>query len=238
MTHYSRRFALRLLSTLATPWVLKASLASPENEERGTEARVGRLIAHTRQLLAGLHAAELTPFRAEWPAAPPLRRTDPSTVPVLRWLPETLKAAPRFSHPVAQALIAAAPSLAWRRSYSAAAVGEEFYERYGWTELVGLTGPLPGEHLACGFLVLGPEVTYPRHRHEAEEIYIPLSGTARWQGGDGRWIEQAPGSVIHHAREEPHAMQTAARPLLALYLWRSENLAQKSRLDPAPGAGG
>jgi hypothetical protein len=41
--------------------------------------------------------------------------------------------------------------------------------------------------------------------------------------------------VIHHAPYVPHAMQTGQEPLLALYLWRSENLAQQSRLDPAPG---
>jgi hypothetical protein len=31
-------------------------------------------------------------------------------------------------------------------------------------------------------------------------------------------------------------MQTGEEPLLALYLWRSENLAQESRLDPAPSS--
>jgi hypothetical protein len=30
-------------------------------------------------------------------------------------------------------------------------------------------------------------------------------------------------------------MQTGQEPLLALYLWRSANLDQGSRLDPAPG---
>jgi hypothetical protein len=29
-----------------------------------------------------------------------------------------------------------------------------------------------------------------------------------------------------------HSMQTAAEPLLAMYIWRSEQLNQKARLDP------
>jgi len=89
----------------------------------------------------------------------------------------------------------------------------------------------------CGVLLLGPHVTYPPHRHEADEIYVPLAGTAAWKHGNEGWRERLPGSVIHHAPYVPHAMQTGQEPLLALYLWRSEDLAQQSRLDPAPGPG-
>jgi hypothetical protein len=80
-------------------------------------------------------------------------------------------------------------------------------------------------------LLLGPATHYPRHRHEAEEIYMPLAGTAAWQQGDGDWRDQLPGTVIHHQPFEPHAMRTHAEPLLALYLWRGAGLAQKARLD-------
>jgi quercetin dioxygenase-like cupin family protein len=80
--------------------------------------------------------------------------------------------------------------------------------------------------------MLGPATLYPHHRHEAEEIYVPVSGTAAWQGGDGIWRDKPPGAVIVHERNEPHAMRTSSEPLLALYLWRSAQLDQKSRLDP------
>jgi len=141
-------------------------------------------------------------------------------------------AAPTSSARLVSALVAAAPGLAWRRSYTAAETGATFFDNYGWTELVGLTGPARSEHLACGMLLLGPDVTYPRHRHEAEEIYVPLVGTAAWLGAGEQWIDQPPGTVIHHASHEPHAMRTGQSPLLALYLWRSANLDQKSQLDP------
>ena len=93
--------------------------------------------------------------------------------------------------------------------------------------------PIACDGIACGFLILGPATHYPRHRHEAEEIYLPLSGTAAWQQGDAIWREQPPGTLIHHVSNEPHAMRTGAGPLLALYLWRSANLTQKARLDAA-----
>jgi mannose-6-phosphate isomerase-like protein (cupin superfamily) len=122
----------------------------------------------------------------------------------------------------------AAPTMAWRRTYTEADVGAAFLQNYGWSEIVGTSGPLPSERVACGFLVLGPQIHYRRHQHEAEEVYIPLAGTASWQQGDGGWSDYAPGTVIHHDRNEPHAMRTGTRPLLALYLWRSADLRQKA----------
>jgi len=214
----------------ATFVAIRSSHAS--NQEPMTD-----LLDQARALLTDLHASELTPFLKEWPASSERRTSPPSSVPVLSWLPNIQRSAAAFSAPLVDALVGAAPSLGWRRSYSPAAVGAQFYENYGWAEFAGLTGPTPSKRLACGVLLLGPHVTYPPHRHEADEIYVPLAGTAAWKHGNDGWRERLPGSVIHHAPYVPHAMQTGQEPLLALYLWRSENLAQESRLDPAPGPG-
>jgi hypothetical protein len=193
------------------------------------------LLAHARALLAGLGSAELGRFLREWPARTPSRHPAPAAVPALRWLAELQSDAPAFSAPLVDALASAAASLEWRRSYSPEAVGAVFYDNYGWTELAGNTGPVASDRLACGVLILGPRLTYPSHRHEAEEIYVPLAGAALWQRGAGPWREQSPGAVIRHARHEPHAMQTLQSPLLALYLWRSRDLNQKSRLVAPDG---
>ncbi len=64
---------------------------------------------------------------------------------------------------------------------------------------------------------------------------MPLSGTAAWLQGDAVWRDRTPGTLIHHLSEEPHAMRTREEPLLAMYLWRSENLRQKARLDGRAG---
>jgi hypothetical protein len=227
MTDFARRTLLRQV-------LGSAALLAVRSLHASIEAPAGDLLAQARVLLTDLHAGELTPFLEDWPSPSEPRSVPPSSVPVLRWLPHIRQSASAFSAPLVNALVATAPSLAWRRSYSPAAVGPQFYENYGWTEFAGLTGPMPSQHLACGVLLLGPHVTYPPHRHEAEEIYVPLAGTAAWRHGEEGWRERPPGTVIHHASYDPHAMQTGREPLLALYLWRSENLAQESRLDPAP----
>jgi hypothetical protein len=191
-----------------------------------------KLTADANELLTALRAPELSPFLDEWPVSHGRRSARPEPVPVLRCLPELRAAAPSFSARLTNAVADAAPLLAWRRSYSSAQVGDAFLENYGWTELMGLEGPTPSERLACGMLILGPHVIYPLHWHEAEEIYVPLVGKASWKCGSEGWREREPGEVIYHARHQPHAMRTGACALLALYLWRSDDLKQKSRFAP------
>jgi hypothetical protein len=212
--------------------VLEASSAGGlEGKTTDPHPEPETLIKHTHALLGSLRAAALGPFLADWPLASERRPVVPSALPVLRWLPEAQAAAPALSLELVNDLCGAAPSMAWRQTYTTAEVGAAFLQNYGWSEIVGLSGPLASERIACGFLLLGPHTCYPRHRHEAEEVYIPLAGTASWQQGDGRWRERPPGTVIHHASDEPHAMRTGERALLALYLWRTANLHQKSHFD-------
>ena len=190
------------------------------------------IAARIRKLLKSLQEPALAPFLADWPSTSRQRTITASQLPVLRWLPEIARDAAPFGFELAAAVHRAAPSLAWRQTYTAKDLDRAFLDNYGWSEILGSgNGVLASERIACGFLILGPSTHYPRHRHEAEEIYLPLSGTAAWQQGDADWRDRAPGALIHHASDEPHAMRTGGSPLLALYLWRSDNLAQKARLD-------
>jgi tetratricopeptide (TPR) repeat protein len=189
------------------------------------------LAVQARRLLVGLQAPQLAAFLDAWPSATARRRLAPEGIPALRHLSAASAGAPPFSAAFVSAFAAAAQTLAWRRSYTQAEVGADFLDNYGWTELIGLKGPVPSDRLACGVLLLGPRVVYPPHHHEAEEIYVPLSGAAQWRHGDEPWRQLAPGTVIHHLPNASHAMRTGEAPLLALYVWRSKDLAQESRLD-------
>jgi hypothetical protein len=120
--------------------------------------------------------------------------------------------------------------LEWRQTYSADDFGAAFLERYGWTELIGLRGPIASERIACGFLMLGPGIDYPAHAHEAEELYLPLAGTALWRRDESDFVSRRPGAPIVHRPWEPHAVRTQAEPLLALYVWRGGELAAKSKI--------
>jgi hypothetical protein len=183
------------------------------------------LAAATRRLLGTY--PELGEWLADWPAA--RRDVVAADLPVVRHLAVLPDLASEATRPLVEALVAA-PGLAWRQTYATADLGAGFLDRYGWTELVGTRGTLASARLAVGFLLLGPATLYPRHRHAAEEIYIPLAGTAAWLRGDEGFVKRAPGVVIHHPPHVPHAMRTGAEPLLALYLWRGGDLAEKSTL--------
>lgn len=157
------------------------------------------------------------------PAARPL--------PVLRWLPGMAADAGACCEDFVKALSMEAHDLRWQQTYGIEDVGARFLENYAWVEILE-PGPVGGApQISCGALVLGPDTLYPAHRHEAEEIYLPLVGTAEWQQGDSVWRERPPGTLIHHSSEEPHAMRTGEHPLLAIYLWRSSDLRQDARLD-------
>jgi hypothetical protein len=186
-----------------------------------------------KELLESLRCPRLMPFLADWPGTYRSRAVPACSLPVLRWLPHI--AAERFAFAVdlVAAVCRAAPSMAWRQTYSPSEVDAAFLENYGWSEILGNNAPIAAERVACGLLLLGPSTHYLSHRHEAEEIYLPLRGTASWQQGDSVWRYRTPGTLIHHAGDEPHAMRTGAEPMLALYLWRGSGLAKKARLDSA-----
>ena len=185
-----------------------------------------------KELLESLREPALAPFLEVWPRACTTRTSVAGSLPVLRWLARIDANRAGFADALVAAVCRAAPSLAWRQTYAVGELGRDFLDNYGWSEIIGATGPVASECLACGFLMLGPATHYPRHRHAAEEMYLPLRGTAHWQQGHAPWRELSPGTLIHHAGDEPHAMRTGADPLLALYLWRGSNLAEKARLEP------
>ena len=198
------------------------------------------LALQAHRLLRSLDEPSLAPFLVDWPDLSGSRAVasglqvpeleSASTLPVLRCLPDFAADQSGFGAPLVADLCRNHHLLMWRQTYAACDVGDAFLRNYGYAEIVG-TKSIPSRRMACGFLILGPSTLYPRHRHAAEEIYIPLRGTARWEQSDAVWRERRPGAVIHHASEEPHSMQTGAEPLLAMYIWRSDQLNQKARLD-------
>ncbi len=187
-----------------------------------------------RAVLDCLHQFDdpiLTSYLQSWPAPGwQVRPWQPRTLPVTDYLPLAVRASVPATAPLVSQLSEVAGALFWGQTYSAGDFGADFLTRYGWSELVGQRGPLPSEAIACGFLMLGPDTDYPKHRHAAEELYLPLCGDAAWQRGDAAWTTLAPGTLIHHAPWVPHAMRTARTPMVALYLWRGGDLSAKSEI--------
>ena len=191
------------------------------------------LVIAVRQFLEDLNEIHLKPFLSEWPLTKGMTfSTLSNSLPVLSYLPAVVKAADKKTERLVKMLVSLANSLAWGQTYSAHDLGLGFLEKYGWTEIIGQRGPIASDRIACGFLLLGPQVEYPRHCHEAQEVYVPLTGKTLWLKGDQDWAYRTPGLPVYHASWETHAMRTETEPLLALYLWRGGDLAQKSLLIP------
>jgi len=179
--------------------------------------------------LNDLHDDRLKTYLEEWPSPhAAFRDVSLGSLPVLTYMDLAIKSASQKTKYVVDMLAAMADRLAWGQTYSKDDLGAGFLERYGWSEFIGLRGPIPNENIACGVLMLGPEVEYPRHRHEAEEIYIPLTGQTLWRQENQDWALRELGRPIYHAPWVPHTMKTGEFPLLALYLWRAGDLTQKS----------
>jgi hypothetical protein len=191
------------------------------------------LVIAIRQFLEDLNAIHLQPFLSDWPSTKSITSSILSnSLPVLSYLPAVVKAADKKTERLVKMLVSLANFLAWGQTYSAQDFGLGFLEKYGWTEIIGQRGPIASDRIACGFLLLGPRVEYPQHHHEAQEVYVPLTGKTLWLKGDQDWTYRTPGLPVYHASWEMHAMRTETVPLLALYLWRGGDLAQKSLLIP------
>jgi hypothetical protein len=196
------------------------------------EKNIIALVSAIRNFLEGLNDTHLNSFMTDWPSPISEQRpVYPNSLPVLSWMPAAVKAASKQTAFMVNMLVPLANHITWGQTYSAEDFGAGFLEKYGWSEFIGQRGPIASDRMACGVLLLGPEIEYPRHSHEAEEVYVPLTGPTLWQRSDQDWAYRAPGRPVYHASWVPHAMRTETVPLLAFYLWHGGNLVQKSRIE-------
>lgn len=49
---------------------------------------------------------------------------------------------------------------------------------YGFAEVIGERGPFVSKRVRSGIGVWGPNIDHPAHHHMAEEVYVPLAGSA------------------------------------------------------------
>jgi len=138
---------------------------------------------------------------------------------VRHYLPDMLAAAPE--NPIASALAPVWDRLYWHYHYPERAYAPVLGAKIAFAEVIGPDGLLDAADIRAGFTFMAPGVLYPSHDHPAHELYVVISGRALWtRSGVATW--QDPGAVIVHASLEPHAMETFAEPLLALYSWRGD----------------
>jgi hypothetical protein len=123
--------------------------------------------------------------------------------------------------------------LNWEQSYSAEdnLVGKDMLNGYGFAEIVGKRGPFISESIRAGIAIWGPEINYPIHQHQADEIYSILDGSARFTVGDDASVWKCAGDNIFIPSNLPHGFSTADQALIVLYFWKGGDLRQRSSFN-------
>jgi len=149
-------------------------------------------------------------------AAGPAARVRTPELPALSFLAGAL-AAPD-AHPLTGRIGRLRTAMPWRE-VEPSRIPASFVGAHAFCELTGPDGLVPAHDFRTGLYLQVPGYRYRDHSHEAEEVYLVLSGTADWRAGTGAFEPRAPGSLIHHRAGETHAMHTGPEPLLALWGW-------------------
>lgn len=191
---------------------------------------VDQFLKHIKDFLGTFKEAEVQPYKPlldNWGSS---RLNLPAEkVPVIDQLDKLINLTSPRTATLTRFLSQHKDELNWRRSFTETdASGADFPKKYGWTEVVGNKGPLVSEKVRSGFVIWAPHTYYPPHAHEAEELYIVLSGTGEWERGDEGAKMRPPGSVFLHTPQMFHATRTFDEPVLAMYCWRgAKNLLEK-----------
>ncbi|MFT5218310.1 MAG: hypothetical protein ACI9LO_003315 [Planctomycetota bacterium] len=91
-----------------------------------------------------------------------------------------------------------------------------------YIELVGPEGVLLNDQFRFGIYWQQSDTFYPKHRHDALELYHIISGTAFWQIAEQDFEVRLPGASFEHLDRIDHAVRTEDEDLLAIWAWRGD----------------
>ena len=161
----------------------------------------------------------------------PLNEVTPATLPVLERLPGITEAAAPDTREVVDALITAAPYLAWRQTYSEDdGFDRRYLDSYGWIDLAGPDGPYRAEGIRIMMGYWGQGLIYPNHSHPPEEHYLVLAGGAKFRLNDDAYRRLGPGEVFHTPAGAVHSADMRDEALVALSIWRADDLSVRINL--------
>lgn len=125
-------------------------------------------------------------------------------------------------------------SVAWGLPWTTAPPGKltcKMEGRYTFASLIGPNELIHSDTIRFGAFLVAPDTVYPSHWHAAEEIYMIVSGTARWNVDDCAFAEVPPGSIFRHRPWQPHATITLSEPMLALWAWHGDIRADRYGIE-------
>ncbi|MHA7773222.1 dimethylsulfonioproprionate lyase family protein [Roseibium sp. M-1] len=133
-------------------------------------------------------------------------------------------AASSVHNDVHKAMAEAAAHAEWRLTYTEEQVGAHFLENYGYFELFGPDGHYRTSEARAYVAYWGPWLFYDWHHHEAEELYVIVSGSGLFhlEGGADGLLKR--GDTRLHGSWQKHAMTTGDEPILTFVMWRGAGL--------------
>ena len=187
------------------------------------ESLFTHLLAETR----AVHDAT-PPLRdfADWPEDLVFEQPVPREVPALPTVEAMAGKGALYA-----ALAAVCPYASWVQTYSEAEVGRHFLDHYGYIELFGPAGIFRTQACRAFIGYWGPGLFYPMHDHEAEEIYLVLTGRCLFEAEGDAPADLGPSGVKFHRSGQSHAMTMGGEGMLALCLWRGAALAENAKLN-------
>ncbi len=120
--------------------------------------------------------------------------------------------------------------LRWEQSYRRedGLVPDAMLDGYAFNEVIGKFGPFVSARIRCGIGIWGPNITYPQHQHQAEEVYLVLAGSAEFELGGAEAVKRSAGDVVYVAPNQAHGFCTSDDPLVVFYLWQAGDLRETS----------
>ena len=157
----------------------------------------------------------------------------PVDLPVSAVLAEAAERATSNTRSLLQAFARHSDRLRWEQSYRKqdGLVPDAMLDAYGFVEIIGLRGPFVSGRIRAGIAIWGAHLDYPQHQHQAEEIYVLLTGSAEFSfAGDTAQTRRA-GDLVFVESNRRHGFSTGEESLVVLYLWQAGDLRQTSNFD-------
>ena len=115
---------------------------------------------------------------------------------------------------IVHTVFALAPVLPWYQR--PVANNADFMAGHCNAQIIGPQGLEVRQDLIVGVTLMRPNIVYPEHQHEPEEVYLVL-GKGRWRQGKGDWHTPNLGSLVYNHSNVMHSMKSLDQPLIALW---------------------
>jgi len=155
---------------------------------------------------------------------------EPAHLPAANLLAGAIASTDQHTCPLVETFERHKNHLCWEQSYRKEddVVPDAMLEGYAFAEIIGKQGPFVSDRIRAGIGIWGPRIVYPRHQHQAEEIYIVLAGAAEFKIGEAKETRYQIGDVVSVESNTWHGFRTTDQILVVYYLWQAGDLRQTS----------